>query len=202
APPAAAPRSWRVAARASSAACTRTPAGSDRPDPGRSSPPRLSTALRRTDRHCQWSALPWHVRPGCGLAAGPERGTVTAVDEAEPDPSALARALTVLKLTFDTRWTRRGGKEQIMAYRNAERLMLRAEAELNQVTADHPPESAFLHAHMAALRAAAAVVEVAGPMTAGRARRRVRSVWEQLAEVPEARQVPETRQGPEPPEAI
>src|SRR5699024_10372999 len=43
------------------------------------------------------------------------------------------------------------------------------------------------------------VVEVAGPMTAGRARRRVRSVWEQLAEVPEARQVPETRQGPEPP---
>jgi len=89
-----------------------------------------------------------------------------------------------------------------MAYRNAERLMLRAEAELNQVTADHAPESAFLHAHMAALRAAAAVVEVAGPMTAGRARRRVRSVWEQLAEVPEARQVPETRQGPEPPEAI
>src|SRR5699024_6357791 len=59
----------------------------------------------------------------------------------------------------------------------------------NQVTADCAPEAAFLHAHMAALRAAAAVVEVAGPMTAGRARRRVRSVWEQLAEVPESWQV-------------
>src|SRR5699024_6147467 len=84
-------------------------------------------------------------------------------------------------------------------------LMLRAEAELNQVTADNAPESAFLHAHMAALRAAAAVVEVAGPMTAGRARRRARSVWEQLAGVPwawqvsETQPVRETRQRPETP---
>lgn len=70
-----------------------------------------------------------------------------------------------------------------MTYRSAERLLLRAEAELNQVTAESGPDSGFLHAHMAALRAAAAIVQGAGPVTPARSRRRVRSVWEQLGEV-------------------
>lgn len=69
-----------------------------------------------------------------------------------------------------------------MANRGPQGLVLRAEAELNQVTSGSGTDEVFLHAHMAALRAAAAVVQVQGPVIGGRGRR-VRSVWEQLGEV-------------------
>src|SRR5699024_1065714 len=59
-------------------------------------------------------------------------------------------------------------------------LMTRAERELAQVTSGQEPQESFLHAHMAALRAAAAVLEL--QVVPGGRRRRVRSAWEQLAE--------------------
>lgn len=67
-----------------------------------------------------------------------------------------------------------------MPIMSAARLVRRAEDELSQVTSGQDPQQAFLHAHMAALRAAAAVLEVQ-VVPSGR-RRRVRSVWDQLAE--------------------
>ena len=67
-----------------------------------------------------------------------------------------------------------------MAIMSAARLVRRAEDELAQVTSGQDPQQAFVHAHMAALRAAAAVLEI--QVVPGGRRRRVRSVWEQLAE--------------------
>ena len=68
-----------------------------------------------------------------------------------------------------------------MRVMSAARLITRAEQELAQVTSGQDPQEAFLHAHMAALRAAAAVLEL--QVVPGGRRRRVRSAWEQLAEV-------------------
>jgi len=67
-----------------------------------------------------------------------------------------------------------------MRIMSAARLMTRAERELAQVTSGQEPQESFLHAHMAALRAAAAVLEL--QVVPGGRRRRVRSAWEQLAE--------------------
>ena len=67
-----------------------------------------------------------------------------------------------------------------MLIMSAARLVRRAEDELAHVTSGQDPQQAFLHAHMAALRAAAAVLEL--QVVSGGRRRRVRSVWEQLAE--------------------
>lgn len=59
-------------------------------------------------------------------------------------------------------------------------LLHRAHAELDEAATAADPVRAFLHAHMAALRAAA--VLTSGAAALARARRRpVRSVWEQLA---------------------
>lgn len=68
-----------------------------------------------------------------------------------------------------------------MRIQSAARLLTRAEQELTQVTSGQDPQQAFLHAHMAALRAAAAVLDL--QVVPGGRRRRVRSAWEQLAEV-------------------
>ncbi len=68
-----------------------------------------------------------------------------------------------------------------MRIMSAARLMARAEGELAQVTSGQDPQEVFLHAHMAALRAAAALLEL--QVLPGGRRRRVRSAWEQLAEV-------------------
>lgn len=67
----------------------------------------------------------------------------------------------------------------------AEQLLRRAHAELDQISAAGSAEQNFLHAHMAALRAGAAVLALhpGGPR---RRRGAVRSVWEQLAEVDES----------------
>lgn len=63
-----------------------------------------------------------------------------------------------------------------------ERLLKRAHAELDHLSPAAPAEENFLHAHMAALRAGAALLAL-HPGT--RNRRRVRSVWEQIAELDE-----------------
>ncbi|MBK5247815.1 MAG: hypothetical protein JJE50_00070 [Actinomycetales bacterium] len=66
----------------------------------------------------------------------------------------------------------------------AGQLVRRAHAELDQIGSVSDERTAFLHAHMAALRAAAAVLALT-PAVASRTRRRRRavlSVWEQLAE--------------------
>lgn len=65
----------------------------------------------------------------------------------------------------------------------AAQLVRRAHGELDQVGSGEDERADFLHAHMAALRAAAAVVALAPvPASGSRRRRAVRSVWEQLAE--------------------
>ncbi|MGC0273506.1 SAV_6107 family HEPN domain-containing protein [Pseudactinotalea sp. Z1739] len=64
-----------------------------------------------------------------------------------------------------------------------ERLLRRAHAELDQLSARAEGQENFLHAHMAALRAGAALLAL-HPASAGR-RRAVRSVWEQIAELDE-----------------
>lgn len=63
----------------------------------------------------------------------------------------------------------------------AEQLLRRAQAELDQVGVAAGIEERFLHAHMAALRAGAALLA----LYPGK-RRGVRSVWEQIAELDQA----------------
>ncbi|TDE90807.1 colicin transporter [Occultella glacieicola] len=72
-------------------------------------------------------------------------------------------------------------------YTSPEQLLRRAQAELDEVGAGTGARFTFLHAHMAGLRAAAAVVAVGSGGAGLPARRRhaVRSVWEQLAEAGE-----------------
>lgn len=69
-----------------------------------------------------------------------------------------------------------------MSYINSHTLLRRAHAELDAATTVGSPREQFLHAHMAALRGAAAVLAagVAGPTPR---KRKVRSAWEQLAEM-------------------
>ncbi|WP_139177586.1 SAV_6107 family HEPN domain-containing protein [Ruania alba] len=64
----------------------------------------------------------------------------------------------------------------------AQQQLRRAEIELGQVETHGDPRTAFLHAHMAALRAGAAVLALHPAPLPHRRRRSVRSVWEQLAE--------------------
>lgn len=66
-----------------------------------------------------------------------------------------------------------------------EQLLRRAEAELGQVSTRACAEENFLHAHMAGLRAGAAVLAL-HPHLAPRRRGAVRSVWAQLAEIDES----------------
>lgn len=63
---------------------------------------------------------------------------------------------------------------------NARQLLRRARLEVEAADTSSDPQMRFLHAHMAAIRAAAAVLAVGGGPV--RRRRRVLSVWEQLAE--------------------
>ena len=60
------------------------------------------------------------------------------------------------------------------------RLLGRADAELASATTAADPGDRFVHAHLAALRTAAAVVALRGRPTA---RSRARSVWDMLATV-------------------
>ncbi|UFU05136.1 SAV_6107 family HEPN domain-containing protein [Ruania halotolerans] len=64
----------------------------------------------------------------------------------------------------------------------AAQQLRRAELELGQIEADGDPRETFVHAHMAALRAGAAVLALHPAPLPSRRRRSVRSVWEQLAE--------------------
>ncbi|UFU04217.1 colicin transporter [Ruania suaedae] len=65
----------------------------------------------------------------------------------------------------------------------AGQLLRRAQLELGQVHSDGDLAGSFLHAHMAALRAGAAVLALhPGHSTSRSRRRQVRSVWEQLGE--------------------
>jgi hypothetical protein len=61
-----------------------------------------------------------------------------------------------------------------------ERLLARADAELAQAAGSADPADRFLHAHLAALRSAAAVVELRGRPSP---RSGARTVWEMLAKV-------------------
>jgi hypothetical protein len=61
-----------------------------------------------------------------------------------------------------------------------DRLLRRARAELDQADAQGDERMRFLHAHMAGIRAGAAVVELL-PRLRPAGRRRMTSVWEQLA---------------------
>jgi hypothetical protein len=63
-------------------------------------------------------------------------------------------------------------------------MLAQAERGLTQAAALPDPGEAYVAAHLAALRAAAAVLAVRGrPETTARGRRRIRSVWEVLPEV-------------------
>lgn len=81
-----------------------------------------------------------------------------------------------------------GGKEAevvttmrtAVGYPAAHQLLRRAQLELDAADASADPQTAFLHAHMGAIRTASAVLAIAPG--APRRRRRVLSVWEQLAE--------------------
>ncbi len=70
-----------------------------------------------------------------------------------------------------------------MMDRKPEQLLRRAYDELDQLSATAPLEDNFLHAHMAALRAGAALLALS-PQT-GRRRGPVRSVWVQISELDE-----------------
>lgn len=63
----------------------------------------------------------------------------------------------------------------------ARQLLRRAGLELDAAAASDDPQMTFLHAHMAAIRAASAVLALT-VATAPARRRRVLSVWEQLAD--------------------
>lgn len=65
-------------------------------------------------------------------------------------------------------------------YPMARQLLRRAQLELDAADETQDPQMRFLHAHMAAIRAASAVLAIDAPP---RRRRRVQSVWEQLSEV-------------------
>lgn len=65
----------------------------------------------------------------------------------------------------------------------ARQLVRRSRLELDAALAGADPQMRFLHAHMAAIRAAAAVLALGAGSP--RRRRRVVSVWEQLAEAGE-----------------
>jgi hypothetical protein len=65
----------------------------------------------------------------------------------------------------------------------AEQLLRRARAELDCAYESHDPSMRFLHAHMAAIRSASAVLAMNGP--GPRRRGRVLSVWEQLSDAGE-----------------
>jgi hypothetical protein len=63
-------------------------------------------------------------------------------------------------------------------------LLAQAERGLAEASALTDPGEAYVAAHLAALRAAAAVLAVRGrPEATARARRRIRSVWEVLPEI-------------------
>ena len=68
-----------------------------------------------------------------------------------------------------------------MVDRRPEQLLRRAHGELDQLSSQRRPEENFIHAHMAALRAGAALLAL--HPAAGARRRAVRSVWEQIAEL-------------------
>lgn len=59
------------------------------------------------------------------------------------------------------------------------RLLVRADAELAAAVAARDPSERFVHAHLAALRSAAAVVALRGDAPRGRAR----AVWDLLTQV-------------------
>src|SRR5690625_2109374 len=69
-----------------------------------------------------------------------------------------------------------------MSYVFSRQLLARAHAELDGAQTADAPREQFLHAHMAALRAASAVVSLVPGEHAPRRRRTPRSVWVQLEE--------------------
>ncbi|MCE7083142.1 SAV_6107 family HEPN domain-containing protein [Streptomyces sp. ST2-7A] len=63
-------------------------------------------------------------------------------------------------------------------------LLAQAERGLEEAETREDPGDAYIAAHMAALRTAAAVLAVHGrPETTARGRRRIRSVWDMLPEI-------------------
>lgn len=62
----------------------------------------------------------------------------------------------------------------------AEQLLRRARLELDGADSTSDPAMRFLHAHMAAIRGASAVLALSGQVS--RRRSRLRSAWEQLAD--------------------
>ncbi len=71
-----------------------------------------------------------------------------------------------------------------MSYFNSRQLLRRAHNELDAAHLHSSAREQFLHAHMAALRGAAAVLAIS-PAVGSPARRKVRSAWAQLAEAGE-----------------
>lgn len=74
-----------------------------------------------------------------------------------------------------TRFMGAGGAHPV-----ARQLLRRAQLELDAADESTDPQMRFLHAHMAAIRSASAVLALGAGSP--RRRRRVLSVWEQLAE--------------------
>ena len=72
-----------------------------------------------------------------------------------------------------------GARAQVVVPAEVRRLLARADAELVAAALAQEPGERFVHAHLGALRAAAAIVALrARPVRRGRAR----SVWDQLAD--------------------
>src|SRR5699024_2698708 len=71
-----------------------------------------------------------------------------------------------------------------MSYFNSRQLLRRAHNELDAAHLHSSAREQFLHAHIAALRGAAAVLAIT-PAVVSPARRKVRSAWVQLAEAGE-----------------
>lgn len=72
-----------------------------------------------------------------------------------------------------------------MAYAHTHQLLRRAHRELDAAHSVSSPQEQFIHSHMAALRACAAVLASVAPPAGGPRRQRLRSAWEQLADLGE-----------------
>lgn len=66
---------------------------------------------------------------------------------------------------------------------SAAALLTKAQAALAEAAAEPGAESRYARAHLAALRAAAAVIAAHGPAPSGRHSRKLRSAWELLGEL-------------------
>lgn len=96
--------------------------------------------------------------------------------------SASARAVPQASASPD-RWRDGAGAAMATSMATVDRLLERSDAELVAATFSSEPAERFVHAHLAALRAGAALVEARAALSGTRAARRgrPRPVWELVA---------------------